>query len=227
MKKIVAFIFARGGSKGLPNKNILEIGGIPLIGHAIIHAKEAGIDNVYVSSDSDRILEVAEKYGAKLIKRPDELANDTASEIDAWRHAINYLNEKTTFDIFVSVPCTAPLRCSEDITKSIHLLDEKTDLVITVTEANRNPYFNMVKIDKDGNCKIVLEGINSSRRQDAPKIYDVTTVAYVSRPNYILSTNQLMSGRVKAHIVPKERSIDIDDTTDFIFAESIYERKLR
>lgn len=224
-KNVVAFVFARGGSKGLPNKNILEIDSIPLIGHALLQAKAAGIENVYVSSDSELILETAKKYGAKLIKRPPELATDTSSELDAWKHAINYVFETHPFNIFISLPCTAPLRIADDITNSLNLLDENTDLVITVTEANRNPYFNMVTMDSNGICKVVIDDCNFQRRQDAPKIYDVTTVAYVSRPNYILSTNQILSGIVKAHVVPKERSIDIDDKIDFIIAKKIYEIK--
>jgi N-acylneuraminate cytidylyltransferase len=112
MKKHTAFVFARGGSKGLPDKNILEIGGAPLIAWSIKHAKSCSrIERVIVSTDSEKIKEIALEYGAEVpFMRPAELANDTASELDAWRHAIRELEriDGTYPEVMISLPATSP-----------------------------------------------------------------------------------------------------------------------
>lgn len=219
-----AFIFARGGSKGLPGKNLKKLGGIPLIGHSILLAhKMNAVDKIYVSTDSDQIAEVAKSYSAEVIKRPEELASDTASEWMAWRHAIQYLLDRgESFDVFLSLPATSPLRGVEDIIRCLEALDQATDTVVTVTPASRNPYFNMVTRAEDGSTKVLLQSSNIQRRQDAPEAFDMTTVAYVSRPDFILKNSGIFSGIVKSVVIPKERAIDIDDPFDFIIAESIY-----
>ncbi len=221
---VYAFIFARGGSKGLPGKNIKTLGGIPLIGHSIQLARQVeAIDKIYVSTDSDEIASVAEDFSAKVIKRPEELARDSSPEWLAWKHAVNYLHARgERFDVFVSLPTTSPLRGAVDVNNCLNALDETTDVVITVTPAARSPYFNMVTRDPAGHSKIVFTHESLHRRQDAPVVYDITTVAYVSRPQFILNNDSLFSGCVKSVIVPKERAIDIDDVFDFQIAEALY-----
>lgn len=232
MSNITAFIFARGGSKGLPGKNIRSLAGKPLIGWAIEQALAVPqIERVIVSTDSQEIADVALRHGAKVpFLRPAELANDTASELDAWRHALSFLQntEGCLPEVFVSVPATAPLRLPEDIESCLDIFREgAADVVLTVSPAHRNPWFNMVSALEDGTWSLVnnREGL-ITRRQDAPEVFDVTTVAYVVDPMFILAGNSLFSGRVRAATIPIERCIDIDTLYDFEFAEFLMRKRL-
>lgn len=221
----IAFIFARGGSKGLPGKNIKSIGGIPLIAHSILLAKKINdIDDVYVSTESKEIKEISLSYNAKIIDRPIELAKDNSAELLAWRHAIDWIgNKNISFDCFVSLPPTSPLRSQEDVISCIESFKKGSEMVISVTKANRNPSFNMVSRDDNGISKLINKG-SYFRRQDAPKVYDITTVAYVTSPEFIRNNDNIFSGITKSVIIPKERAIDIDDELDFFIAEKIMTR---
>ncbi len=223
--KATAFIFARGGSKGLPGKNIRPLAGKPLIAWSIEHALAVKrIERVIVSTDSEEIAAVAQNYGAEVpFIRPAELARDDSPEWLAWRHALNYLQEKSGGlpTAMVSLPATAPLRSALDIE---HCLDEfekgDVDVVITVSEAHRSPYFNMVKQNQDGTVGLVIPPQSAiARRQDVPVVYDMATVAYVARPEFVLTKNALFEGRVRSVIVPTERAVDIDTLLDFQMAE--------
>ena len=227
--KIYAFIFARGGSKGLPGKNTKMLGGLPLLAHSIKIAQQLErVEKIYVSTDAEEIAQIAKEFSAEPIKRPEALATDTASEWLAWQHAIQYLHERgEQFDIFLSLPTTSPLRIKQDVEECIAQLNEDTDVVITVTPSSRSPYFNMVTRAHGGSSKIVCGDATIKRRQDAPSVFDITTVAYVSRPSYILQNDSLFSGHVKSVVIPKERSIDIDDAHDFLVAETIYNQGKR
>lgn len=227
MKKVFAFVFARGGSKGLPRKNVLPLGGRPLIAHSIEVAKQVeGVDRVFVSTDNNEIKRIAREFGAEVIDRPEELATDNAPEIEAWRHAITYLKGKgEDFDIFLSLPATSPLRNKSDISTCLTALGHDIDAVITVTPASRSPYFNMVSRDSEGYSSILMPSSGYARRQDVPETFDITTVAYVVRPEFIFKHNSLFEGKVKSVVVPKERAVDIDDYWDFKFAEVLLEEK--
>lgn len=225
--KTIAFIFARGGSKGLPGKNIRPLGGKPLIAWAIGHALAVKrIARVIVSTDCQEIAAVAREYGAEVpFIRPAELARDDSPEWLAWRHALNYLFESDSVmpDAMVSVPTTAPMRLPEDIE---NCLDEyqkgDVDTVITVTDAHRSPYFNMVKIHADGTVGLVIPPKSAlARRQDVPQVFDMTTVAYVVRPEFVISHSAVFEGRVRHVHVPVERSLDIDTALDFRIAECL------
>ena len=227
--KIPAFVFARGGSKGLPNKNIAHLGGIPLIGHSILCAQDCpSIDDVYVSTDSEKIKEIALSFGAQVpFMRPDELATDQAPEIFAWRHATSEIQRLygNPLPAFVSLPATSPLRAVEDVEHAIQVYrDTQPDIVITATDSHRNPYFNMLKIDDQHRAELVING-NFSRRQDAPVVYDMTTVAFVVNTNYIHRANHTLEGDVRCVHVPLERAIDIDSKIDFIIAERMLEER--
>lgn len=223
--RIFAFVFARGGSKGLPKKNIKELNGKPLIQYSIDVAKElSGIEKVFVSTDDAEIAQVAEKHDAIVIQRPAELAQDKTPEWLAWRHAIKCVRESYgDFDVFISLPATSPLRSKEDVNAAIEqLLKTKADICIGVTLASRSPYFNMVKLDAHGFCRLVNEPDSDvTRRQDAPAVYDITTVVYAANPKFILNSYGLFSGKVTSIEVPKERAVDIDDIFDFKLAEAI------
>lgn len=222
--KAIAFIFARGGSKGVPGKNVRLFCGKPMIAWAIEQAKAVKrISRVIVSTDSNEIASVARQYGAETpFIRPAELASDDCPEWQAWRHALNYLqNEEGLPDAMVSVPTTAPLRHPWDIERC---LDEfargGVDVVVTVCAARRSPYFNMVKRNEDGTIELVNSPARVvTRRQDAPTVFDMTTVAYVANPEFVLTRNTLFEGRVGAVEVPPERAIDIDTLLDFQIAE--------
>lgn len=233
--KAIAFIFARGGSKGLPGKNILSLGGKPLIAWSIEHALSVKrIGRVIVSTDSEEIAAVARQYGAEVpFIRPAELARDDSPEWLAWRHALNYLLEKDGAlpAAMVSVPATAPLRSPVDIENCLDEYEKgDVDMVITVSDAHRSPYFNMVKANADGTVGLVISPQSALvRRQDAPIVYDMATVAYVVRPEFVLTHNATFEGRVRAVQVPTERAIDIDTLLDFQIAEcllNIREQKL-
>lgn len=226
MSRIFAFVFARGGSKGLPGKNLLPIGGTPLIAHSIKIAKAIPqISRVFVSTEDAEIKKVAQYYGAEVIDRPVELAGDKSPEWEAWRHAIKHLEDAgEEFDTFVSLPSTSPLRSVVDVETAIRALDSDTDAVITVTPASRSPFFNMVSREPNGSCRILLASDGFNRRQDAPEAFDITTVAYILKKEFILKAERLFDGEVKSVVVPKERAVDIDDALDFAFAETLYQR---
>lgn len=229
-KRVVAFIFARGGSKGLPGKNIKNLNGKPLIAYSIALAgKISEIADIYVSTDCNQIASVAKEYGAKVIKRPQELAQDDSPEWFAWRHAINEVElNGPQFDVFLSLPATSPLRAVDDVEMAIGRLEETgADICIGITPAARSPYFNMVKIDEDNWLHIAEDGIGKiNRRQDAPKLYDITTVVYAAKKEFVMECDGIFQGRVCGVEIPKSRSIDIDDQMDFDFAEFLLGKKV-
>lgn len=224
--KAAAFIFARGGSKGLPRKNVRLLGGKPLIAWSIEHARAVQrIERVIVSTDCQEIADVARQYGAEVpFMRPKKLALDDSPEWLAWQHALNYLKETEGFlpKVMVSVPTTAPLRSVIDLNNCLDEYEKKgdVDVVITVTEAARSPYFNMVKRNSDGTVALVIPPSTTlTRRQDAASVYDMTTVAYVLRPEFVMTHQSIFDGKVRAVHVPLERAIDIDTLIDFKMAE--------
>lgn len=225
--KATAFIFARGGSKGLPGKNIRPLDGKPLISWSIEHALAVKrIEHVIVSTDSEVIAAVARDYGAEVpFIRPAELARDDSPEWLAWRHALNYLLDTNGAlpEAMVSLPATAPLRLPFDIENCLDEYEKgDVDMVITVTDSHRSPYFNMVKSNVDGTVGLVIPPQSAiARRQDAPAVYDMTTVAYVARPEFVMTRNATFEGRVRAVHVPLERAIDIDTLLDFQLAECL------
>ena len=224
---------ARGGSKGIPGKNIKELAGKPLIGYtceAALASKK--LDRVICSTDSEEIAAVARDYGAEVpFMRPVELASDTANEWAVWQHALDYIKKSdynNSVDAIVSLPTTAPLRNVIDVEKCLDEYEHSNvDVVITVTKAHRNPYFNMIINDQNGYSSLVISGGKVIRRQDAPDVYDMTTVAYVASSEYVVNSNGLFDGRVRSVEVPIERAIDVDTELDFIIAERILAIKNR
>jgi len=220
-----AFIFARGGSKGLPGKNIKPLAGKPLLQYSIDVALSSDlIEQVFVSTDDPDIAQFAVKGGAILIERPAELATDQSPEWLSWRHAVEWATEHYgSFDGFVSLPATSPLRNQEDVEAAIvKRQSENADICIAVTPASRSPYFNMVKYNEAGFVELVNQPEGEvSRRQDAPKVFDITTVVYATTPQFVLENYGLFSGKVASIEVPKARAVDIDDIYDFRLAEAI------
>jgi N-acylneuraminate cytidylyltransferase len=226
-KNYVGLICARGGSKGVPGKNIRKLGGKPLIGWAIETAlKVDRISRVIVSTDSEEIAQISREMGAEVpFMRPDELAGDSSPEWEVWRHALNWLSEepveKRKVDGLVVVPPTAPLRRLSDINACIDEYEmHEADMVITVCDSHRSPYFNMVKLNEKGDASLVLPpSAKLHRRQDVPAVYDITTVAYLARPEFVLEHDYIFAGRVRTVNVPVESGLDIDTEHDFKIAE--------
>jgi CMP-N-acetylneuraminic acid synthetase len=224
---VVAFIFARGGSKGLPGKNIRHLAGKPLIAWSIEQALAVSrISRVIVSTDSEEIAAVARQHGAEVpFIRPKELARDDSPEWLAWRHALKFLqaNEGSLPEVMISVPPTAPLRQSIDLENCLDEFEKgDAEIVITVSEAHRSPYFNMVRAKDDGTVELVMAPRSAiSRRQDAPPVYDVATVAYVAKTEFVLAKDSIFEGRVRSVKVPTERAVDIDTLLDFQMAECL------
>jgi N-acylneuraminate cytidylyltransferase len=153
------------------------------------------------------------------------LALDDSPEWLVWRHAINYLESQKyeKIDGLVVLPVTAPLRSVDDVNNCINLFEQGgVDSIITVSEASRNPSFNMTKNDENGYSSLVMQSSKKIiRRQDAPQVFDMTTVAYVVDTGFIKESDNIFMGRVKSVVVPLERAIDIDTILDFKIAETI------
>jgi CMP-N-acetylneuraminic acid synthetase len=219
-----AFVFARGGSKGIPKKNLQKVGGIHLVGHSIEIAKKINnIEKIYMSTDCPEIADISRDYGAEIIFRPQDLAADRSPEILSWKHAINYSIEKEGFfNRFLSIPPTSPLRNVCDVNNCLDALVDDIDIVFTISDSKRNPWFNMVKKDSDGLISLINQNFISNRRQDAPKCFDITTVAYAAKTEFILKSKHLLDGKVYGVPVPENRSIDIDTPFDLKLAKLIY-----
>ena len=227
--KILCVIPARGGSKGLPGKNIKELLGKPLIAYTIEQAKESKyIDRVIVSTEDIRIADISKEYGAEVpFIRPNELALDDSSTIDVLLHAIDWIEKMQgyVFDILVLLHVTTPLRSVEDVDNCIELLIEKNaDNVFTVTEAHRNPYFNMVEVN-NGKVKLVKKG-NFVSRQSAPQVYDMNSSIYVWRKDILKKKKSIFLENSYTYTMPKERSVDIDDSIDFRIAEMLLRKSV-
>ena len=219
-----AFVFARGGSKGIPKKNLQKVGGIHLVGHSIEIAKKINnIEKIYVSTDCPEIATISKDYGAEIIFRPKELATDNSPEILSWKHAISYsIKQHGFFNRFLSIPPTSPLRNVYDLKNCLDALIDDIDIVFTISDSKRNPWFNMVKKDRNGLISLINQNFISNRRQDAPKCFDITTVAYAAKTEFIIKSKQLLDGKVFGVLVPENRSIDIDSPFDLKLAKLIY-----
>ena len=239
---ILCTICARGGSKGVANKALKNIQGIPLIGVTIKQALSSKLfDEVIVSTDSKKIQKTAIKFGAKSwFLRPKILSNDYSSKILAIRHAFMQSEKyfKKNFDICVDLDITSPLRNIDDIKKALKLFlkNKKIKNLFSVCDARRNPYFNMVEV-KNRKVSIVKKykkknnlknNLTSSsrwssfyRRQSAPKVFDMNASIYIWRRSRLLKSNALFSKDTGIFLMPQERSIDIDSYFDFFLVKQI------
>lgn len=231
MATTYAFIFARSGSKGIPGKNIRPFAGKPLIAHTIeLACGMPEISKVILSTDDQEIADIGRQYGASVpFLRPPALAADNTPEWLAWQHAVSQvLNDlDEPFDRFISLPPTSPLRDESDIRACLDRYAEgSADIVIGVTPATNNPYFNMIQLDPDGRAGLVIKPTGKVfRRQDAPDVFNITTCAYVTSPSFILSNNGIFDGVLKTALIPNERAIDIDTLLDFEFAELLFRKR--
>lgn len=217
----IASICARGGSTGLPRKNIKLLHGKPLIAYTIEQALACPeIERVFVSTDDEEIAEVARNAGAEVpFLRPAELASSTAAKLPVIRHLVEAVEQMgVPVTRIVDLDPTSPLRLVSDISRCIDMLEEATDVVITAYPAEKNPYFNMVELKPDGNIglvKLLAGGVVA--RQQAPVVYAMNASVYVWHRHTL--HQGLWDGQVKLHIMPRERSIDIDSYLDFKLVE--------
>ena len=219
--KILFLIPARGGSKGLPGKNIKELNKKALINHSVDFARNFSDDsNICVSTDSAEIIKCVENNNLKVhFKRPTQLASDTASTMEVINHAINYYKAKgKLYDVLILLQPTTPFRRIDDLTDMINLWNNKLDLLVSVKESHDSPYFNMFEENRKG----FLEKSKKSeitRRQDAPKVYAFNGSIYIYNVNSI-KKNQII--RIKKYVMNNPiYSIDIDTEFDFTVAETL------
>lgn len=229
-KMILGLIPARGGSKGVKNKNIRMIQGKPLIAYAI----ECGlacplIDHLIVSTDSPQIAKVANEYGAATpFMRPGELALDTSPMLPVMQHAIKESEKhyQKIVNCLILIDPTAPLRIPDDIDNALNLyIKNECDAVISGNSAHRNPYFNMIKIQKDYVRLVNQTDKPVGRRQDAPEVFDLNTVVWIYSRRAILEEKERIPKKTLFYHVPNERSIDLDTEDDFHLLEYHLNRK--
>ncbi len=230
---VLGAVFARGGSKGIPDKNLRRVAGRSLVAWAVkAGLRAAGLDRLILSTDDPGIAEEGRRAGAEVpFLRPEGLAADDTPEILAWRHAVDWVerDQGRPVDVLVSIPPTAPLREAEDVVRCLEaLLDSDADAAVTVTAARRHPAFNMVRVEGDGTVRLWEErGDRIHRRQDAPSAFDVATVAYAVRTRFLRRARHLFEGRLRAVEVPPERAWDIDTPADLEAADCLLRRRLR
>lgn len=228
--KRVCTICARGGSKGVPGKNIRALAGKPVIAHSIAQARATGLfDVIAVSSDSAEILQVAMAHGADLaITRPAELATDTAAKLPVIRHAVAAVEAHAgvRFDTLVDLDATSPLRSVADIVEAVALLEAApTGNVITAMPARRSPYFNMVEVAADGSVGLSKRlDASVARRQDAPACFDMNASIYVWHRDALFNEPGLFNPDTRLFVMPEERSFDIDSEVDFLLVELLMAR---
>ncbi|MBD2844515.1 acylneuraminate cytidylyltransferase family protein [Paenibacillus sp. IB182496] len=227
-------ICARGGSTGVPGKNLRPLGGVPLLLHTLTQAQDSGLfAAIAVSSDSAAILETASRYGADCtIARPAALATATAPKLPAIRHCASETARVLggSWDTVVDLDVTAPLRLPEDIAGAVRLLeeDERAGNVITAAPSRRSPYFNMVELGPDGAPRLVkTPSVAVARRQDTPPTYDMNASIYVWRWSRLMAGGRLLDAATRLYVMPPERSLDIDTELDWELVAAILERGRR
>ena len=222
--KILCTICARAGSKGVTNKNLRLINGLPLIAYSLQQAVENKLfSQIAVSSDSSEIRTTAMAHGATfVVDRPTQMASDTAPKLPAIRHCVETTEKEFgQFDIIIDLDATAPLRIAADIIGSLKLLTAtNADNVITGTPAHRSPYFNLVEQDENGIVQLSKPLKDAvTRRQDSPKCFDMNASIYVWRRDALLNNPSLFVSSTRLFEMPRERSLDIDSEADFEMVE--------
>lgn len=222
-KRILAVIPARGGSKGIPGKNIKNLCGHPLIAYTIYAARKSKyIDDVVVSTDSDDIAGIALRYGAEVpFLRPASLSGDTAKSIDALVHARDVLAEEGRhYDSIVFMQPTSPLRHSAEVDEAIEVFYSHGALgLASVTEVTESPLLTR-SIGEGGVLHPIIPTSSTVRRQDMPKFYHVSGAIYINRSDVLTPKTSLNDNPI-AYIMEKDRSLDIDCLEDFMRAEQI------
>lgn len=227
----ICSINVRGGSKGVPGKNLREVAGIPLFGHSVRQAAAAGLfDEVVVSSDSDEILRLAPSFGATgVVVRPPELATDSAGKVPAIAHSVLETERRigATFEVCVDLDATSPLRTVDDIHSALRMFDASdAESLITGSEARRNPYFNLVEEKPDGTVAVSKKpSAEVLRRQDAPRSFDMNGSIYIWRRDSLIREPVVFYPSTILYEMPQERSIDVDSEFDFRLVTWLMEQR--
>ena len=234
---ILCVISARGGSQGVPEKNIRPLLGTPLIVRAIQTALEATeIQSVFVSTDSKEIATVSSRGGALIpFMRPPELAKPNSGKFQVWQHALTTCEtlHDTKYSLYVDVDCTNPLIESSDITDSISQFrslqndNMAADAVFSVSHARRNPYFNMLEPDERGVLRMSkTKGDTVLARQDAPTVFDHIAGVYVLDTQFLRTSHHLLEGNCFGYVLPEGKAMDIDSEIDFKIAEHLLNERI-
>jgi CMP-N,N'-diacetyllegionaminic acid synthase len=226
--KILYLITARGGSKGLPGKNIKLLGGKPLLCYSIDMARQLTTDNnICLSTDNDEIANTATAYGLQVpFTRPGQLSSDTAGSREVILHALEHYRQKgITYDLVVLLQPTSPFRSKYDLQQMIAMYEPSLDMVVSVKIPHHNPYFSLFEENEAGFLE--LSKVNrAERRQDAPQVYAYNGSVYCINPASLNSKKLNEFRRVKKYIMDDVRSVDIDTQFDWYVAEMILEKSL-
>lgn len=222
---IITIIPARGGSKGVPRKNVRSLGDKPLIAHSILDAKEAKfVDKVYVSTDDPEIAEVSSKYGAEIIHRPDRIAGDTASSETALIHGLSEIEKKgISPELIIFLQCTSPIRSGEDIDRAIEKLQaENADSLLSVTLSHR-----FLWEEVDGSAKSInYDYRHRPRRQDMQPQYVENGSIYIFKPWVLKEFGNRLGGKISLFPMMEAASWDIDSVLDFEVAEFLVNKQV-
>jgi len=224
-KRVLCIIPARGGSKGLPAKNARLLAGRPLVSYTFDHATACPeIDRIVFSTDSEQLAVLAREAGIDVpFLRPAALAADDVGTVDVLLHAMDAVREEegAPYDIVVLLHVTAPLRAPEDIRACLRMVaEEGAENAFSVCEAQRNPYFNMIEVDREGRVALCKKG-SFATRQEAPSVYELNSAVYVWPWHVLADKRAVVLPGSHLHVMPKERSVDIDDEVDFRIAERL------
>ena len=220
-KKLLAVITARSGSKRLPNKNILNLAGKPLIAWTIEEALKIGIiDKLIVSTDSEKIAEISKQFGAEVpFLRPSILSNDEADSISVLKHVIKFY--KSEYNYILLLQPTSPLRSSEDIHNAFLLLSDSVKAVVSVCETEHPPLWSNTLPEDLSMRDFIREEIKNKRSQDLPKYYRINGAIYLAELNYFMENSGFIGSKTKAYIMPQNRSVDVDTELDFRICKQI------
>lgn len=220
--RILTLIPARGGSKGIPKKNIKVLGDKPLIHYSIDVAKAIvdSVDDICVSTDNTEIKAVAEAAGVSIpFMRPDEIATDHATTRDVILHALDFYEGKGKhYDAVLLLQPTSPFRKLSDLQQMIAIYEPTLDMVVSVNESHHNPYFSLFEENADELLELSKKG-NFTRRQDAPKVYAYNGSAYVINPKSLRQKDFSQFSKVKKYVMDENYSVDIDTPLDWTVAE--------
>ncbi len=222
--KYLVVIPARGGSKGIPHKNIKSLGGKPLIYYSIDVARQFTTDeNICVTTDDAEIISVVEQHGLKVpFVRPAELATDTCGSSEVIQHAYQFFADKgVKYDAIVLLQPTSPFRKVEFIKEAVALYDDSIDMVTSVLPAACNPYYDGFEENKDGLLQISKGDGTIARRQEAPEVWQQNGSIYVINPNSLIEKGMGGFTKIKKYAMPETYSVDLDTMLDWNMAELI------
>ena len=231
MKKILFVIPARGGSKGIPGKNIKPMGGVPLICRSIDIARKFVDDkDICVTTDSDEIIDVVKQHGMQVpFKRPDYLATDTASSYDVLIHAVDfYKSNGIDYDWMVLLQPTTPFRKEEDLRNMLDMMTDDLDMVVSVKKAETNPYYNCYAVNEQGYLEKFIKTQTQivGRQTKLPDIFEKNGSVYIIKIESLRKQKLNEFEKVHFYEMSKEYSIDLDEPLDWVFAEAVLNNNL-